>query len=118
MKIYINNIKIRAKHGVMEQERSVGADFMVSVEAECLNELSTLTDELSDTISYADMAEDVKQEMQIPSQLLEHVAGRIGRRLLAEFSTLSQVTVRITKLVPPIPGLQCEGAGVEREVMK
>lgn len=96
----------------MEQERSVGADFLVSVEAECENELSTITDKLTDTISYADMAEVVKQEMQIPSQLLEHAAGRIGRRLLADFPTLSQVTVRLTKLAPPITGLQCEGAGI------
>ena len=102
----------------MVQERSVGADFLVSVEAECPNELSTLTDQLTDTISYADMAEVVKQEMDIPSQLLEHVAGRIGRRLLADFPTLSSVIVRITKLAPPITGLQCEGAGVELTIVK
>ena len=100
----------------MEQERAVGADFLVSVEAECANELSTQTDELTDTVSYADIAEVVKQEMNIPSRLLEHVAGRIGRRLIDDFPTLSSVNVRITKLAPPITGLQCEGAGVELKI--
>ena len=115
MKIFINNIRIRAHHGVMEQERQVGADFLVSVEVESSNEASTLTDHLGDTVSYADVAELVRQEMAVPSQLLEHVAGRIGRRLMTAHPTLSGARVRITKLAPPITGLECEGAGVEVE---
>ncbi len=97
----------------MPQEREVGADFLVSVEVETDDESSTVSDNLSDTISYADMAEVVRHEMETPSQLVEHVAGRIGRRILSLSPTLSSVLVRITKCNPPIAGLQCKGAGVE-----
>lgn len=113
MKIFIDRMRLRARHGVMPQERQVGQDFLVSVEAETPNEQSTQTDRLEDTVSYAEMADAVRREMGQPSLLLEHVCGRIARRLLSAFPTLSRVTVRITKLAPPITGLQCQGSGVE-----
>ena len=116
MKIFLNNIRLHAFHGVMAQERIVGNDFLVSVEAETNFSDAMESDELADTISYASMAEVVCREMEKPSQLLEHVAGRIARNLLNEFPDLTSVTVRITKLAPPIPGLQCDGAGVEVKV--
>ena len=97
----------------MPQEQTVGADFLVSVEAETDQTGAMESDILDDTVSYADMAEVVREEMAMPSRLVEHVAGRIGRRLTREFPTLSSVTVRITKVAPPIEGLQCNGAGVE-----
>ena len=97
----------------MPQERTVGADFLVSVEADADIADAIESDELIDTVSYASMADVVCNEMAVPSQLLEHVCGRIGRSLLHQFPTLSRVKVRITKVVPPIVGLQCDGAGVE-----
>ncbi|MDE5787261.1 MAG: dihydroneopterin aldolase [Bacteroidaceae bacterium] len=113
MKIFLNNIQLRAQHGVMPQEQTVGAQFLVSVEAETNANEAVDSDELRDTVSYADMADIVKAEMAIPARLLEHAAGRIARHLLNRFPTLTGVTVRLTKLAPPITGLQCDGAGVE-----
>lgn len=113
MKIFLNNIWQHAYHGVMSQERVVGADFLVTVEAETNQTASVESDQLTDTVNYADMADTIREEMSKPSKLLEHVAGRIGHSLLRKYPTLTQVTVRLTKLTPPIAGLQCEGAGVE-----
>ena len=118
MKIFIDNIRIKAKHGVTEQERTVGADFLVSVDAETDKDLATQTDKLTDTVNYAEMADVVRQEMSIPSQLLEHAAGRIARQLLNHFPTLTCICVRLTKLTPPITGLDCNGAGVEVKITK
>ena len=78
----------------------------------------TQSDDLADTVSYADLADLVRREMAIPSRLLEHACGRVARALLGQFPTLRQVTVRITKLAPPVTGLQCEGCGVELTVLK
>ena len=50
--------------------------------------------------------------MDIPSRLLEHVAGRIGRRVLEEFDRITALTVRVVKENPPM-GADCRGAGVE-----
>ena len=118
MRIFLNDIQVHAHHGVMEQEAVVGGDFLVSVSMEADVERAGETDSLEDTVNYADIADVVMQEMAIRSKLLEHVAKRIAKRLLAEFSPSTSVTVRVTKLCPPIPGLQSSGAGVEVTLRK
>lgn len=113
MRIFLNDIQVHARHGVMAQETQVGGDFLVSVSMEADVERAGETDAIEDTVNYADIADVVRQEMAVPSKLLEHVATRIARRLLNEFSLSQSVTVRVTKLCPPIPSLQSSGAGVE-----
>lgn len=70
------------------------------------------TDDLAGTLNYAELYELVKQEMEIPGKLLEHVAGRIGKRLFAEYPAIQKIQLAITKVNPPF-GADCDGAGVE-----
>ena len=51
--------------------------------------------------------------MARPSQLIEHVAGRIASAVLKEFRKVNEVTVKIEKLSPPIAGFSAEGVSVE-----
>ena len=111
--IYLQDLRFHAYHGVEAQERIVGNDYLMDVRLQYPVDPAMLSDNVLDTVNYADMADAVRQEMAQPSQLLEHVATRIAKRLLRDYATLSSVRVRITKLSPPIPGLQCSGAGVE-----
>ena len=53
------------------------------------------TDELQDTVSYVDIYTLLKEEMAVPSKLLEHVAGRIGERLFAEFPAIQSLDISI-----------------------
>jgi dihydroneopterin aldolase len=46
----------------------------------------------------------VKQEMSIPSHLLEHVAQRVLDSLFKTFAQLDHATVRISKMNPPMGG--------------
>lgn len=110
--IYLNGIRFHASHGVMPQERTVGADFVVDVRVGCDITHAMLTDDVDNTVSYADVFEVVKREMKRPSGLLEHVAGRIGEALFAEFPALASVDLSVTKCNPPM-GADCCGAGVE-----
>ena len=71
------------------------------------------TDDLEGTISYADVYEIVKQEMEIPSKLLEHVGGRIIRSLRARYN-INKVYLRLMKENPPM-GADLEAAGIEIE---
>mgnify|MGYP002523795580 CR=1 FL=1 len=73
------------------------------------------TDSVSDTISYADLLQIVKREMAVPSQLLEHVAGRILRAVVTQFPQVERVWVKVVKDNPPM-GANCDGAGVEIEL--
>ena len=117
MKIRLNDIRLFARHGVMEDERTLGAWFRVSLCAETADERSTETDDLTHTLNYAEMADIVKEEMQTPSLLIEHVAGRIGRRLMHELPTIERLTVTLTKEHPPIT-MECESASVELDFVR
>lgn len=104
MQIELNQMPFYAYHGVLEQERCVGNHFCVSINAEVDAMRSTYTDALEDTISYADLYASVQDEMSQPSQLLEHVAGRIARRLFADFPRITRLRIQLTKHNPPILG--------------
>jgi dihydroneopterin aldolase len=54
----------------------------------------------------------VKEEIQKPSALLEHVAGRIVNAINQSFPAIQTIDLTLTKQNPPM-GADCEGAGVE-----
>lgn len=112
--IFIKNMRFHARHGVMRQERTVGAEFLVTVEVRADIQRAFHTDRVEDTISYADIYQLVRKEMDMPSALLEHVAARIANAIFKGFEKAKEVEVEITKINPPM-GAQCDGAGV-REI--
>ena len=67
---------------------------------------------MADTLNYATLYEMARQEMAIPSRLLEHVAGRIGQRVLSEWPEVTTIDLTLTKENPPM-GADCDGASVE-----
>lgn len=111
-RIFLKNVRFHAFHGVLEQEQTVGNDYLVNLTVDYDFSVAMRTDELTGTVSYADLFELLKEEMATPSRLLEHVAGRIGKRILAEYPLVGKIQLRITKVNPPM-GADCDGAGVE-----
>lgn len=111
-KIYLKNVRFHAYHGVLPQETQVGNDYVVNLDVSYDFSRAMETDELAGTLNYAELYELVKEEMEISSKLLEHVAGRIGKRLLAEYPAIQEIQLAITKVNPPF-GADCDGAGVE-----
>jgi len=71
-----------------------------------------MSDRVEDTLSYADLCELVKTEMAIPSRLLEHVAGRIVRRIEECYPDVEDIELELMKENPPM-GVNCKGAGVQ-----
>ena len=61
MKILLNDIQIYARHGVLPQEKTLGAWFRVSVEGTVMETEAARSDRLSDTVSYADIAQVVSE---------------------------------------------------------
>ncbi len=111
-RIFINDIILHAQHGVLPQEQLTGNDYKVSVSLDYDISKAINTDNVADTINYAEVYEVIKEEMITPSKLIEHVAGRIAQRLLTQYPSVAAITLSITKLNPPM-GAQCQGAGVE-----
>ena len=106
MKTRINlyNMKFRAFHGVLPHESVIGGDFEVNIVIDADLTEACESDDVRDTISYADVYEMVKEEMAIPTSLLEHVAARIFKRLSEHYIQISSLEVRVAKLHPPMNG--------------
>ncbi|MCL1938291.1 MAG: dihydroneopterin aldolase [Candidatus Azobacteroides sp.] len=102
--IELKEMNFYAYHGVMEQERKVGNTYTVDLKIYFDFREAMRTDNLNDTIHYAFVYEIIKQEMTIPSHLIEHVAGRILQRLHNDFPQIQSIEIRLAKKNPPFGG--------------
>lgn len=115
--IFLKEIRFFAHHGVAPQETAIGNEFIVSLRLKVDISHAAETDEVTDTVSYADVYEAVKTEMNIPSRLLEHVCGRIVKRIFHDFPTIEEVEIKLSKRNPPM-GADIDCAGVEMHCKK
>lgn len=111
-KIYLRNVRFHAFHGVLPQEGIVGNDYLVNLVLDYDFSSAMKTDELQGTLNYAEVYQKVREEMAVPSKLLEHVAGRIAHRLFSDFPEIQKLQLSITKVNPPM-GADSDGAGVD-----
>ncbi len=110
--IYLRDLHFHAYHGVEPQERKVGNDYLLSLRLRYPIDTAMLSDNVLDTINYADVYRIAEQEMQVPSNLLERVAYRMADRIFRRFAFVEAVDIQLTKLNPPM-GTNQGGAGVE-----
>ncbi len=102
--ILLENVTIYANHGVFEQETKVGNIFVINLKIEVDLLKSCESDDLTDTVSYADVFEIVKNEMKTPSKLLEHAAYRIIKRLKDKYAQINTIELKLSKRNPPLGG--------------
>jgi dihydroneopterin aldolase len=113
-KILIENLKIYSFHGVLPEEKILGTNYILNVEIHADLQKASESDDLKDTINYAEINDILHAEMAIPSQLLEHVIGRIIEKLKNSFPQISFIKVKLTKTNPPMKG-EMHGVSVEIE---
>lgn len=113
-KIYLEDIKIYAYHGVLPEENIIGTYYILNTELHTDLWKAAESDDLNDTISYADINDIIHEEMKIKSKLLEHVAGRIIAALHKKFPQIDYIKLKITKTAPPMKG-EIRGASIELE---
>jgi dihydroneopterin aldolase len=102
--IQVNNIKLYAFHGCLDEEAKIGSEYKVDVEVKADLKKSSKTDALIDTVDYVHLNLIVKEEMAIRSKLLEEVAQRILDRIFIEISMVKKAKVSVAKINPPIGG--------------
>ncbi len=112
--IEINGLRLFARHGVFEEERINGNTFELTVHLCYPIENAMQSDNVADTLNYAEAIEIIRKEMEIPSRLLEHVVGRIHSALLAAYPAIISGSIKLTKLNPPIPA-DIDGTAVRIE---
>lgn len=103
-KIYVNDIKLYAYHGCLEEEGKIGSNYIVDVMMETDFSDAAKTDDLNKTIDYVTVYRLVKEQMAIRSKLIEQVAQRINDVLKKEFSSIQKLEVKVTKINPPMHG--------------
>lgn len=103
-KLILNEIRVYAFHGCMEEEKRIGSNYIVNLEVETDMINPAKSDDISDAVDYVILNKIVKEEMSVRSKLLEHVAQRIINRVLKQFSEVESVVVSVAKQNPPLGG--------------
>ena len=102
--IELEGMRFWAHHGCLESERSKGNLFLVDFRGEMDLRRAAGSDALEDTVNYGEIYDVVKAEMEIASDLLEHVAGRIVKILAVNFPQFVRFSVKVSKQMPPVGG--------------
>ena len=101
--ILLKEIRCYAYHGVAPQENLIGNEYIIDLKLKVDISKATRTDEVHQVI---------KNEMAVPSKLLEHVSGRIIQKLFDQFPCIEEIELRLSKRNPPM-GADIESAGIE-----
>jgi len=102
--IQIENMEFYSFHGHFKEERIVGNKFIVDLTIESDMKKPAESDNLKDAVNYQRVYEIVKQQMEMKSHLLEHIAGRILDAVYAEMQGITKATVKVSKMNPPMGG--------------
>lgn len=113
-RITIDRMAFYAFHGCFKEESEIGTNFQVDCEFDCDTAKAEESDSIEDTVSYLDVYQTIKKEMEVSSHLLEHVARRIINALLVTFPQIAYCKIRVHKLNPPLGG-QMRGVSVTLE---
>ena len=103
-KITLENMEFHAFHGCLEFEQELGNTFIVSVTVELDTTHAGKTDELEHTLNYQLVYDAIKEQMEIPSKLIEYAGQRIMDTLLEDFPQIHSLDVKLSKLNPPLGG--------------
>ena len=96
--IEIKGIKSFGYHGVFESENIAGQDFFVDVSLELDLTRPSVSDDVADTVNYAEITDLVIQEVTGDRvALIEKLAGRIADRIKNTYPQIVTVSVTVHK---------------------
>ena len=117
-KLFIDGLEVFSNHGLFAEEKKLGQKFIFDIECELNYKKAMFSDEMTDSISYADIAEVVvKTATTNTFNLLERLAGEILKNIFTEFSQIENINLKINKPGAPIK-YHFEKCGVEVNVSR
>jgi len=102
--ILIENMEFYSFHGHFKEEQIVGNKFLVDLTIETDMKIPSESDNLRDAVDYQRIYLITKLQMEKKSHLLEHIAGRIIDAIYAEMGAIQKITVKVSKMNPPMGG--------------
>jgi dihydroneopterin aldolase len=101
--IRVTGIKAFGYHGVLAHEATEGQDFIVDLVVTLDLRAVSLSDDLQETINYADLAQIAHDNIVGERvQLIERLAGRIAEEISSAYSQITSVSVTIHKPHAPV----------------
>ena len=104
-KIELSQMEFYGYHGVLSEENRLGQRFIVDLMVLVDLQKAGKSDQLEDSINYADLFQICKEIVEgKPYKLIEAVAEKVAAEVLQHFTTISECIVKVIKPDPPIPG--------------
>jgi len=98
----LERIQLYGRHGVYAEENRLGQRFYVSLELKLDLSKAGKTDDLEQTVNYAEVYELAKSVVEgEPFKLIEALAEALATRVLDAYAKIHEVTVRVVKPHPP-----------------
>jgi len=102
--ISIEGMEFFAYHGCFPEEKIIGTRFILDLFLEANTDEAEKSDNLNSTVNYLEVYKIVKKQMEIKSNLLEHVGRSIINEVKNHFPQVSAVEVKVRKMNPPLGG--------------
>lgn len=101
--IRIQGIKAFGYHGVLKSENTTGQNFLIDIELYLDLSTAAKSDQVSDTVNYAEVTALVIAEIVgKPVALIEKLAANIADQIKIKFPKVSSVSVTVHKPEAPV----------------
>ncbi len=101
--IQIKDLQIFARHGVFAEENTLGQKFVVSAVLHTDNRKAGMTDNLDDSINYAEVCDMIEKSMtERTFRLIEAAAEYTAENILLAFPLIKSIGLTIKKPHAPI----------------
>ncbi|MGX7417222.1 dihydroneopterin aldolase [Carnobacterium gallinarum] len=106
-KIRINNLKFYTHNGVLKEEKRLGQQLEIDIELQLSLRKAGETDDVSQTVNYAEVNEKIAQHTSHYSyDLIEGLASGILDDLESTYSKqLKKIIIRVRKYSVPMPSI-------------
>ena len=113
-RILLEGMVFHGRHGTLPAERELGQPFVVDVELRLGLRAAGLSDDLSQTVDYGKVHQEIKEIVEGPSvNLTETVAERIATTVLEEHPLVETIKVKVAKPHVRLGGTVLAGSAVE-----
>jgi dihydroneopterin aldolase len=102
--IGVEGLQFYSHHGYHKEEQVLGGKYVVDIYMHVDVTEAAALDQLTKTINYEQIYQITKTEMEAHSKLIEHVCKRILDAIKANFTSITNIKVRVSKHNPPLRG--------------
>ena len=105
-KILMQNLGFYGYHGLLKEESILGQKFFLDIELDVNTKEAGITDDMTKSVSYADVYEVVKDIVENKRfNLLEALSEHIAKEVLEKFDLVKGIMVRVKKPEAPVNGI-------------